>query len=243
MASCRKWLSTFCTVVVNSFFVCMFLAMLQWQMPLYLRQIVYGCFLLGLAPFLCCFVSLATKRKSGWGICGSSCFVVVLCVACDRFASSTSQLGYVLCFHFTYFSFRTVPQSIYGQTRGKKNSEFLEVKTCLVDKVPAVDHKKNLIHTHVPIPAGSRLLRTEANKGNPVKILCVFGIYRSMSQFVDGARVLWHPFDELRNLPDRMIRILFTNLTESPHQLTKLRCQFLQKRSKRAAALHAAERE
>ena len=64
-----------------------------------------------------------------------------------------------------------------------------------------------------------------------------------MSQFVDGARLLWHPFDELRNLPDRMIRTLFTNLIDSPHQLTKLRCQFLQKWSRRAAALHAAEQE
>ena len=27
--------------------------------------------------FLCCFAVSATKRKSGWGICGSSCCVVV----------------------------------------------------------------------------------------------------------------------------------------------------------------------
>ena len=52
-----------------------------------------------------------------------------------------------------------------------------------------------------------------------------------------------HPFDDLRNLPDRMIKTLFINLTESSHQLTKLRCQFLQKWSRRAAALNAAEKE
>ena len=35
--------------------------------------------LLGLAPFfLVVFAALATKRKSGWGICGSSCFVVMV---------------------------------------------------------------------------------------------------------------------------------------------------------------------
>ena len=51
-------------------------------------------------------------------------------------------------------------------------------------------HKKNLMHAPGPIPAGSRLLRSEANKGNPAKFLCVFGIYRSMSQFVDSARLL-----------------------------------------------------
>ena len=69
----------------------MFLAKLQWQMPLYSRQIVNGCFRLGPAPFfcvLCCFASLATKRKSGWGICGSSCCVVLFSclVVGDRFA-------------------------------------------------------------------------------------------------------------------------------------------------------------
>ena len=36
--------------------------------------------LLGLAPFflLVVFAALATKRKSGWGICGSSCFGVMV---------------------------------------------------------------------------------------------------------------------------------------------------------------------
>ena len=35
----------------------------------------------GPCPFLfvsLCFAALATKRKSGWGICGSSCCVVVV---------------------------------------------------------------------------------------------------------------------------------------------------------------------
>ena len=141
-------------------------------------------------------------------------------------------------------STRMLPQS---QPKGRKVPqlipEFLEITTCLMDAVPALDNKRNLLHAHGPIPAGSRLLRTEANKGRPEKHLCVFGIYRSSSQFVDSARMLWHPFDELRNLPDRMIKSLFINLTESPHQLTKWRCQFLQKWSRRAAVLHVAEKE
>ena len=33
----------------------------------------------GPCPFFpCCFAAFATKRKSGWGICGSSCCVVVV---------------------------------------------------------------------------------------------------------------------------------------------------------------------
>ena len=113
----------------------------------------------------------------------------------------------------------------------------------MLDSVPTLDHKRNLLHAHGHIPAGSRLLRTEADKGVSGKVLCVFGIYRSMSQFVECARSLWHPFDELRNLPDTMIKALFSNLTESPHQLTKSRCQFLKKWANRAASLQKAERE
>ena len=73
---------------------------------------------------------------------------------------------------------RMLPQS---QPKGRKVPqllpEFLEVTACLVDKVPVVDHKKNLIHAHGPVPAGSRLLRTEANKGNPAKIFMCFWKY------------------------------------------------------------------
>ena len=43
-----------------------------------MEGIKYGCSCLGLAPFSCWFASLAAKRKSGWGICGSSCFVVLV---------------------------------------------------------------------------------------------------------------------------------------------------------------------
>ena len=64
-----------------------------------------------------------------------------------------------------------------------------------------------------------------------------------MKQFVDCAKCLWHPFDELRNLPDLMIRSLFKNLTESPHQLAKDRCIFFKKWSGRAANLQVQETE
>ena len=107
--------------------------------------------------------------------------------------------------------------------------------------VPAVDSKKQLIHAQGPIPAGSKLLRAEANKGKSSKFLCVFGIYRTMAQFVDCAKTLWHPFDGLRNLPDNMIKSLFLNLTESPRLLAKQRCQFLEKWSARAGQLQTEE--
>ena len=42
-----------------------------------------GCFCWALPLLSCCFAALATKRKSGWGICGSSCCVVVVFFFCD----------------------------------------------------------------------------------------------------------------------------------------------------------------
>ena len=137
---------------------------------------------------------------------------------------------------------RMLPQT---QPKGRKNPqvipEFLEVVTLLLDKEPPVNNKNNLTQPCGDIPAGSRLLRTEANKGKSGKVLCVFGIFRTMEQFVMDARVLWHPFDELRNLPDLMIKSLFINLTSSPHQLAKQRCEFLRKWSHRAKELQADE--
>ena len=141
-------------------------------------------------------------------------------------------------------SVRMLPQT---QPKGRKTpqliSDFWDVVTTLMEGEPVVDNKKNLVHAHGSIPAGSRLLRTEADKGKSGKILCVFGLFRTMQQFVLEARSLWHPFDELRNLPDLMIKSLFINLTSSPHQLSKQRCEFLRRWSKRAKELQTAEDE
>ena len=63
-----------------------------------------------------------------------------------------------------------------AQPKGRKLpqllSEFLDVVTCLLPEVPAVDSKRNLIHAVGAVPAGARLLRTEADKGNTGKFLC-----------------------------------------------------------------------
>lgn len=88
------------------------------------------------------------------------------------------------------------------------------------------------------IPQGCKLLRAEANKGG---FLCVFGIYRTMQDFVEVAKILWHPFDELKNLPDNLICAIFDNLTMSPYQLAKKRCSFMSKWTTRAKELKQQE--
>ena len=99
----------------------MFLWVIQWQMSLYQRQIMCGCFCWAWPRFFCCFAALATKRKSGWGICGSSCFVMMVLLLIDLPFYWCWPTALCTIFLTAYVSFRTVPQCIYGQSRGKKN--------------------------------------------------------------------------------------------------------------------------
>ena len=87
-----------------------------------------GCFCLGSCPF--CVSGLLffvlTKRKSGWGICGSSCWFVCFLVCCDLpaipdlFGLCTNDV-LTACTHV-----RTEPQCDIGQTRGKKIAEAMK---------------------------------------------------------------------------------------------------------------------
>ena len=71
---------------------------------------------------LCCFAALETKRKSGWGICGSSLSVFFL-VLCDDLPFYLYRPIELCTLFFTaYVVIRTVPQSIYGHTREKKKA-------------------------------------------------------------------------------------------------------------------------
>ena len=108
------------TVVVNLFFIVYVFSEVTVAKAAVWKGTKCGCFCLGLAPFSCCFVSLAAKRKSGWRICGSLICGVVL-FGCDLICLcfGAGQLCYVPPF-FHRLCIRTVPQSIYGQTRGKK---------------------------------------------------------------------------------------------------------------------------
>ena len=81
-----------------------------------------GCFCWAWPRFFCCFAALATKRKSGWGICGSSCFVMMVLLLIDLPFYWCWPTALCTIFLTAYVSFRTVPQCIYGQSRGKKKS-------------------------------------------------------------------------------------------------------------------------
>ena len=125
-----------------------------------------------------------------------------------------------------------------GRSNPQVVSEFLTVLTLNLQSVPPVNDKRQLVNGLHNVPAGSRLLRSEANKGG---FLCVFRVYRSMQQFIECARQLWHPFDELRNLPDRLIASIFNNITSSPHELAKQRWEFMRRWTLRARELQTDE--
>ena len=70
--------------------------------------------------FSCCFAALTTKRMSGRGICGSSCCAMMSLFLLDLPFYWYWPIAHCTIFLTAYVSFRTVPQSIYGQSRGKK---------------------------------------------------------------------------------------------------------------------------
>ena len=70
--------------------------------------------------FSCCFAALTTKRMSGRGICGSSCCAMMSLFLLDLPFYWYWPIAHCTIFLTAYVSFRTVPQSIYGQSRAKK---------------------------------------------------------------------------------------------------------------------------
>ena len=107
-------------VVLNSFFACFW----EWcsgQTTVSLGKSILWVFCLGSGPFCVSgLLFLLTKRKSGWGICGSSGWVVCCCVCCDL-PAFPDRFGPCTKWRFTaYAHVRTEPQCDIGHTRGKK---------------------------------------------------------------------------------------------------------------------------
>lgn len=116
----------------------------------------------------------------------------------------------------------------YTQLRGRKMPQlilkYLEVVSVQMSDLPTVDSKQRITHSVQQVPKNSKLLRTEAKRGG---WLCVFGIFRTMEQFVQASRAFEHPFDSLLPVPDRLLTCLFEAMTMSPRELTKERLHTL----------------
>ena len=58
---------------------------------------------------------------------------------------------------------------------------------------------------------------------------------------MECARQLWHPFDELKNLPLRLIASILNDITTSPRGLRKQRCEFMRHWTQRGRELKGEE--
>ena len=136
----------------------------------------------------------------------------------------------------------------FMQPRGRKVQqlvpEFQKVFSMVLEQIPSVDGKKRLQAALGDIPAGAKLLRTEAKQG---AFLCVFGVYHTVRQFVWECRQLQHPFDEFMNLPDILLECIYKVLVMGPIDVAKFRLGKIQKwrqvrdeLGKTEAALHEA---
>ena len=167
---------------------------------------------------------------------------------CRTYADIVQQIVLQRGLHVHDFNGKPTAAAPQVQKRGRKVpqlvSEFLWTKAVLVRNIPNVDNKKCLTQPHGDIPKGCKLLRTEANKGKDGDLtLCVFGCFRTMQQFVDVSRQIWHPYDELKNLPDSLVRTLFWYLTTAPSAITKHRINCLTRWRTTEAKLRSLESE
>ena len=125
---------------------------------------------------------------------------------------------------------KTLVARAQKQPRGRATPqlipEFLRIESAVLPQVPLVDSKKRLLHAVAGVPAGSKLLRC-ADRGSK-GWLCVLGVYRSPLAFATLSKQLLHPYDTLVQLPDCLLKVVFKQLTLSPHELAAERLRKLQ---------------
>lgn len=118
----------------------------------------------------------------------------------------------------------------FMQPRGRKVQqlvpEFQKVFSVVLGRIPNVDGKKRLQVALGDIPAGAKLLRTEAKQGS---FLCVFGVHYTAQQFVWECQQLQHPFDEFMNLPDILLECVYKVLVLGPIDVAKFRLAKIQR--------------
>ena len=134
------------------------------------------------------------------------------------------------------------------QPRGRKLqpiiAEYAEVKTVrtLACDEPQLSDKRVLLQQFHGIPGGSKLLRTaKAKRGHSgdddCHVIRIFGIYRSMLDFVTLSRSVAHPFDSFRAVPDFLLKVVCRILGRSPLETMKLRLNKLRQWRAQADAL------
>jgi hypothetical protein len=111
--------------------------------------------------------------------------------------------------------------------------EYERVTSVFLPSEPTMDGKHRLQRDLPNIPTDSKLLRSEAKRGSGAKQFTMYVLAISWTQrfatergetiynvcfwqfhghkgFATLARAVWHPFDELKHLPDLMVQAILT---------------------------------
>ncbi|CAE7727675.1 SLC24A2, partial [Symbiodinium necroappetens] len=132
-------------------------------------------------------------------------------------------------------------------------SEFAYTVTVRAAQAPPLNPKSCLTAAWLSVPLGARLLRSSVPGGvnsphQPVPGLAdaslasfTFGVYREPSTFLREAKLLRHPFDTCRGLPDGMLKVLHFVLVQGPVGVMRHRLNVLKLWQKWATELAGEE--
>ena len=119
-----------------------------------------------------------------------------------------------------------VAASAARQSRGRKMppvlGEFLKVVQEELPAPPKVNDKRKLLKATKSAPVGSKMLSMKVLKGDVREdsiqgpVLCMFGIYRSKTEFLQAASSVQHPFNAILPLSDHCKSTLFKTMTRGP---------------------------
>ena len=117
-------------------------------------------------------------------------------------------------------------------------SEFADITSLDLDRVPPVNTKRRLLTACRHVPAGSKLLSfVKVGDEQDSSFRCFFGCYRTKEVFLREAMRLVHPFDKFLPLPDEVKRTLFATLCHGPAWIAARRAETLGKWTSWAADL------
>ena len=109
--------------------------------------------------------------------------------------------------------------------------------------MPPLDSKQCTRHDLPDVPAGSKLVKVGSEDEATPQFCCSFGVYRTPLLWIDNSLSVVHPFDCFHAVPDDMMRVIFTLMTQEPSQIAQERAATLKQWTQWARELTADEKK
>ena len=113
--------------------------------------------------------------------------------------------------------------------------------------MPPLDSKQCTRHDLPDVPAGLKLVAKQVKVGSEdeatPQFCCSFGVYRTPLLWIDNSLSVVHPFDCFHAVPDDMMRVIFTLMTQEPSQIAQERAATLKQWTQWARELAADEKK